>query len=117
MRACLQKWQLTPCQLLPNCFKIVIGVVKINEVLGLECSVHDFEDVYDVCKSNVADDSYYFRVRVKDTNIVKGLEDNTKYAGDDRILVSGNWEVADDESVAQRNLKIPRTVGILPSKF
>ena len=117
LRACLQKWHLVPCQLLPNCFKVIMGVVKVNEMLGLECNVHDFEDVYDVCKSNVAEDSYYFRVRVKDSAIVKGLEDNTKYAGDDRILVSGNWEFADDESIAQRSLKIPHFVGILPSKF
>ena len=94
-----------------------MGVVKINEVLGLECSVHDFEDVYDVCKSNVADDAYYFRVKSKLSTVVMGLEDNTKYAGDDRILVSGNWEFADDESITQWTLKIPRVVGTLPSKF
>ena len=46
-----------------------------------------------------------------------GLEDNTKYAGEDRLLVSGNWEFADEESLAQQGWKIPRSVGVLPSKF
>ena len=62
----------------------------MNEVLGLDCSVHDIEDVYDVCKSNVNDRAYYLWVKVKSSIIVTGPEDNTRYAGDDRLLVSGN---------------------------
>ncbi|RWR97992.1 hypothetical protein CKAN_02747500 [Cinnamomum micranthum f. kanehirae] len=51
LRACLSTWHLSPCQLMPNGYKIIMGAVELNRILGINLGVHDIEDAYDVCKS------------------------------------------------------------------
>ena len=51
LRDCLREWNLSPCQLLPNGYKIIMGAVRLNEILGINLSVPDIEETYDLCKS------------------------------------------------------------------
>ena len=51
VRDCLREWRLCPCQLLPNGYKIIMGVVRLNQILGIGLGVPDIEDTYDLCKS------------------------------------------------------------------
>ena len=51
LRDCLWQWRLCPCQLMPNGFKIIMGAVQLNRILGINLSVSDIENVYDICKS------------------------------------------------------------------
>ena len=63
VRDCLREWSLCPCQLLPNGYKIIMGVVWLNEILGINLGVSDIEDTYDICKS-AEGNTHYLRLRV-----------------------------------------------------
>lgn len=115
LRACLSTWRLCPCQLMPNSFKIIMGIAKLNQILEIDLGVHDIEDLYDLCKSPGAEYIYFLRVKANGGTVIGDLEDNSRYAGDDRVFVSGNWEMARDEPLAQRAYRIPRCRGVLPS--
>ena len=99
---------------MPNGFKIIMGVVELNKVLGINLGVHDIEDVYDLCKSVGGDNTYYLRVRANRRCFVFELEDSCRYAVDDRLFVSGNWECGASEK--ERIYKVPRGFGTPPSK-
>ena len=58
LRTCLKKWLLCPCQLMPNSFKIIMGVAELNKILGINLGIHDIEDVYDLYKSGGGDKAY-----------------------------------------------------------
>ena len=64
LRDCLREWNICHCQLMLNSFKIIIGVVELNRILGINLGVSDIEDVYDLCKSEDGD-VYYLRVRAR----------------------------------------------------
>ena len=90
-----------------------MGVVELNRILGINLSVPNIETVYDLCKSG---DAYYLRVRAKRSGFVTTLEDSNRYAGDDHVFVSGEWEFDDSEPVASRVVRIPRRLGTTLSK-
>ena len=114
LRTCLRKWNLCPCQLMPNGFKIIMGVVELNRVLGINLGVHDIEDVYDLCKSVGGDNTYYLRARANQWCFVFELEDSYRYAVDDRLFVLGNWEFGASEK--ERIYRVPLGFGTPPSK-
>ena len=64
LRDCLREWHLCPCQLMANDFKITMGVVQLNRILGINLGVSDIEDAYDLCKSPDGY-TYYLRIRAK----------------------------------------------------
>ena len=46
----------------------------MNRILGIDLSVSDIEDIYDLCKSREEND-YYLRVRARRSSFVIALED------------------------------------------
>ena len=114
LRACLSSWHLAPCQLLPNAYKIIMGTAELNRLLGINLGVHDIEEAYYVCKSVGESECYYLRVKPKQDPFVHKLEDSYKYAEDDRLFVSGEWEFGAN---SDRSFSVPRHFGIPPSKF
>ncbi|XXG88268.1 hypothetical protein AAC387_Pa12g0501 [Persea americana] len=113
LRDCLWEWYICPCQLLPNGYKIIMGVVQLNKILGISLDVSDIEDVYDLCKS-VDGNSYYLRLRTGQVGFVITLEDSYRYAGDDRVFVRWEWEFSESET--SRSIRIPRKMETPPSK-
>ena len=111
LRACLSSWNLTPCQLMPNAFKVIMGTVALNKHLHINLDIRDIEDVYDLCKTK--EGTYYLRLKPKRRPFVNALEDSNKYVGDDIISVSGNWEFGPEEEA--RVYSIPRYPGVAPS--
>ena len=65
-----------------------MGVVELNRIQGINLSVSDIEDVYDLCKFGDENVSY-LRVRARRSGFITALEDSSRYAGDDRVFVSG----------------------------
>ncbi|KAJ8650213.1 hypothetical protein MRB53_003236 [Persea americana] len=112
VRDCLWEWRLCPCQLLPNVYKIIMGVVRLNQILGIGLGVPDIEDTYDLCKS-AEGDTYYLRLRVRRTGFVTALEDSNRYAGEDKVLVRGGWEFGEVEPAT--TVRVPRKIGIPPN--
>ena len=113
LRDCLREWGLSPCQLLPNAYKIIMRVVRLNEILSINLGVPDIEEAYDLCKS-AEGHTYYLRLRVHRIAFVTVLEDSYKYAGEDRVFVRGAWEFGEAES--STTARIPRRIGVPPSK-
>ena len=113
LRECLREWGLSPCQLLPNGYKIIMGTVRLNEVLSINLGVSDIEEAYDLCKS-AEGHTYYLRLRLHRTAFVTALEDSYKYAGEDRVFVRGAWEFGEAEP--STTARIPRKIGVPPSK-
>ncbi|RWR88140.1 hypothetical protein CKAN_01712800 [Cinnamomum micranthum f. kanehirae] len=114
LRACLSTWHLSPCQLMPNGYKIIMGAVELNRILGINLGVHDIEDAYDVCKSAGDGTCFYLRGRPGREQFVTELEDSGRHAGNDRLFVSGNWEFGEEETAVEKRYKIPRHFGIPP---
>ncbi|XXG68535.1 hypothetical protein AAC387_Pa06g1598 [Persea americana] len=112
VRDCLWEWRLCPCQLLPNAYKIIMGVVRLNQILGIGLGVPDIEDTYDLCKSPEGD-TYYLRLRVRRAGFVTALEDSNRYAGEDKVLVRGGWEFGEVEPAT--TVRVPRKIGIPPN--
>ncbi|KAJ8647765.1 hypothetical protein MRB53_000788 [Persea americana] len=112
LRECLREWGLSPCQLLPNGYKIIMGTVRLNEILSINLGVSDIEEVYDLCKS-AEGHTYYLRLRLHRTAFVTALEDSYKYAGEDRVFVRGAWEFGEAEP--STTARIPRKIGVPPS--
>ena len=90
-----------------------MGVVRLNEILGIDLGVPDIEDKYDLCKS-AEGNTHYLRLRVCGAGFVTALEDSNRYAGEDRVFVKGGWEFGEAE--ANTTVRIPRKIGIPPSK-
>ncbi|XXG85597.1 hypothetical protein AAC387_Pa11g0646 [Persea americana] len=112
LRDCLREWGLSPCQLLPNGYKIIMGAVRLNEILSINLSVPDIEEANDLCKS-AEGHTYYLRLRLHRTAFVTALEDSYKYAGEDRVFVRGAWEFGEAEP--STTARIPRRIGVPPS--
>ena len=98
---------------MPNSFKIIMGSVQLNRILGINLGVSDIEDVYDLCKSGDGN-SYYLQIRSGQAGFVTMLEDSYRYVGDYRIFVKGEWEFSESET--RRSLRIARRLGTPPSK-
>ena len=96
-----------------NGYKIIMGVVRLNEILSINLGVPDIEEAYDLCKS-AEGHTYYLRLRVHRTAFVTALEDSNKYAGEDCVFVRGAWEFGEAES--STTARIPRRIGVPPSK-
>lgn len=63
LKICLGKWNLAPCQLMPNGYKIIMGVAALNRILGTNLGVHDIEEVYNICKSATIENLYFLWVK------------------------------------------------------
>ncbi|XXG47102.1 hypothetical protein AAC387_Pa02g1801 [Persea americana] len=112
LRDYLREWGLSPYQLLPNGYKIIMGAVRLNEILSINLGVLDIEEAYDLCKS-AEGHTYYLRQRLHWTAFVTALEDSYKYAGEDRVFVRGAWEFGEAEP--SNTARIPRRIGVPPS--
>ncbi|XXG47101.1 hypothetical protein AAC387_Pa02g1800 [Persea americana] len=89
-----------------------MGVVRLNQILGIGLGVPNIEDTYDLCKS-AEGDTYYLRLRVRRTGFVTALEDFNRYAGEDKVLVRGGWEFGEVEPAT--TVRVPRKIGIPPN--
>ncbi|XXG88752.1 hypothetical protein AAC387_Pa12g0925 [Persea americana] len=89
-----------------------MGVVRLNEILGIGLGVPDIEDMFDLCKS-AEENTHYLRLRVRQVGFVTALEDSNKYVGEDRVLIRGGWEFGEAEP--STTVRIPRKIGTPPN--
>ena len=78
---------------MPNGFKIIMGVARLNRILGIYLGIHDIKDVYDLCKSGGGDNTYSIRVKANWQCFVNELEDSNRYARDDLLFVWATWSL------------------------
>ena len=67
-----------------------------------------------MCKSAGDENVYYLRVKAHWSSLVTTLEDSNRYAGEDRVFISGEWEFGESET--SRMIRIPHRLGTSPSR-
>jgi hypothetical protein len=85
----LDYFNLSPTQISPNIFRIVMCVVELNRRLGLDLTVHDIIAIYTLCTSQ--SEAYSLRPRDVLNTLVNSLPDTNKDMMDDYLLVRGAW--------------------------
>jgi hypothetical protein len=85
----LDYFNLSPLQINPNIFRIVMGVVELNRRLGLDLPVHDIIATYTLYTSSK--EAYSLRPRDVENTLVNSLPDTNKDMTDDYLLVRGAW--------------------------
>uniref|UniRef100_A0A2N9J9D9 Uncharacterized protein n=1 Tax=Fagus sylvatica TaxID=28930 RepID=A0A2N9J9D9_FAGSY len=86
----LSYFSLSPTQVNPNIFRIVMGTVELNRRLGLELSTYDIVWTY-ILHRNSKTESYSLRPRDINYTLVNGLPDTNRGFDDDYLVVSGEW--------------------------
>uniref|UniRef100_A0A2N9EVC8 Uncharacterized protein n=1 Tax=Fagus sylvatica TaxID=28930 RepID=A0A2N9EVC8_FAGSY len=82
--------RLSPSQVNPNVFRIVMGTVELNRRLGLELGIHDILRTY-ILHHNTKTEAYSLRPRDVDFTLVNGLPDTNRGFDEDYLIVSGEW--------------------------
>uniref|UniRef100_A0A2N9FNU8 Uncharacterized protein n=1 Tax=Fagus sylvatica TaxID=28930 RepID=A0A2N9FNU8_FAGSY len=86
----LSYFSLSPTQVNPNIFRIVMGTVELNRRLGLELSTYDIVWTY-ILHRNSKTESYSLRPRDINYTLVNGLPNTNCGFDDDYLVVSGEW--------------------------
>ncbi len=84
----LNYFSLSPTQVNPNIFRIMMGTVELNRRLGLELSTYDIVRTY-ILYHNSKTESYSLRPRDINFTLVNGLPDTNRGFDDDYLVVSG----------------------------
>jgi hypothetical protein len=85
----LDFFRISPSQISPNIFRIVMRVVELNRRLGLNLTVHDIIATYYL--RTTQHEAFSLRPRDVNNALVNSLPDINKEMTDDFLLVRGNW--------------------------
>ena len=86
----LNYFRLSPSQVNPNVFRIVMGTVELNRRLCLGLSVHDIVRTY-ILHHNTKTEAYSLRPRDVNFTLVNGLPNTNRGFDEDFLIVFGEW--------------------------
>nr|XP_048322705.1 uncharacterized protein LOC112491616 [Ziziphus jujuba var. spinosa] len=98
IREILSKLGLAPIQLSQNCWRIMFGIIALNQILEINLGWNEFCHCYAV-KQNAAG-TYYFSHREATTLLVTDLPKAEKGRKDNLISLTGDWERLPGDTVA-----------------
>ncbi|KAH7510844.1 hypothetical protein FEM48_ZijujUnG0079000 [Ziziphus jujuba var. spinosa] len=90
IREILSKLGLAPIQLSLNCWRIMFGIIALNQICKINLGWNEFCHCY-VVKQNCAG-TYYFSHRETTTVLVTDLPKSEKGWKDNLISLTGDWE-------------------------
>ena len=85
----LRFYDLSPEQLPPDFYLVVICVDRLNQIYGLQLNHHDINFMYSLCGNK--NTNYYLKVRNYRVWLISCLPDSNKILARDFVRVSGNW--------------------------
>jgi hypothetical protein len=88
----LQTVNASPGQVSINVFRIIMGVVALNCLLGVNLTPKEILLLYQyMCPTEDSRTSYHLRARELNVKLVNGLPDSNKGYDKDYFRVSGDW--------------------------
>ena len=93
-------YKLNPMQLAINSYRVINGIIALAKKEKASVTLADIQYCYTMCSLKLEKGYiYYLKPRSTEFKIVATLPDSNKRAGDDYLIVSGNWEFAPDEDL------------------
>ena len=85
----LRFYGLCPNQLLPNFYKVVSSVCRLNQLFGLQLNYHDINFMYSLCGK--ISSNYYLKTRDMRVWLISCLPDSNRNSAGEFVWVSDNW--------------------------
>ena len=85
----LRFYGLCPNQLLPNFYRVVSCINRLNQIYELQLNHYDINFMYSLC-GNIKFD-YYIKVRDVRVRLISCLPDSNRNSMGEFVQVSGNW--------------------------
>ena len=85
----LNYFNLSPTQISPNIFRIVMGILELNRQLGIDLTIYDIMATYTLYSTK--HEAYSLRPRHIERTLVNSLPDTNKNMSDDYLMVFGSW--------------------------
>ncbi len=108
----LNYFSLSPTQVNPNIFRIVMGTVELNRRLGLELSTYDIVRTY-ILHRNSKTKSYSLRPRDINFTLVNDLPNTNHGFDDDYLVVSGEWFLPGRRCPTKGGVQGPSLINII----
>ena len=85
----LRYYRLCPDQLLPDFYRVVSCVSRLNHTFGLQLDHYDINHMYSLCENKSS--NYYLKTKDNRVRLISCLPDSNRNSAGEFVWVCGNW--------------------------